>query len=109
MQQVQQAAKRPAAKDRPGDCAAQVCTLSSLPQLPEFQLHWEPEAGAPAQPVLQPGEERHIAALLAQYQREEGSLQVAACHPCIEQCVDKHSPTMYSAGLDCMQSLKAQV
>lgn len=80
MRQTKHTAKRPAARDRPGGSAVQTCTLSGLPQLPEFHLLWEPEPAAPERPALQPGEQQHIAALLAQYEHEEGSLQVC-CHP----------------------------
>ena len=54
----------------------QTCTMSDLPQLPAFHLLLVPEPAVPDQQALRADEQQHIAALLAQYELEEGSLQV---------------------------------
>ncbi len=52
-----------------------VCTLSGLPALPEFHLGLEPEPDADGK--LKTSQQKHVEALLAQYQREEGLPQVS--------------------------------
>lgn len=59
-------------------CEEPVCTLSGLPALPEFHLGLEPEPDADGK--LKTREQKHVEALLAQYQREEGLPQVCF-HP----------------------------
>ena len=59
--------------------------MSGLPQLPEFHLLLVPEPAAPDPQALRADEQQHIAALLARYEQEEGSLQVGyqACCPSV--------------------------
>ncbi|BDA48120.1 probable programmed cell death protein 2-like [Coccomyxa sp. Obi] len=67
------AAKRGKAAESKGP-KEPVCTLNGLPALPEFHLMLESEPGADGK--LKTREQKHVEALLAQYQREEGLPQV---------------------------------